>query len=110
MLVKGIAVLLCFVGGSFLGFLVYCVSVAYLIEENLPNPEIAQRFAENFKMVFLIGSLRIGELEEYLTPILITLIFGLLTASLPLLWSLQHWNLSNSQGALSEELKAEGKQ
>jgi len=85
MLLKGLAVLLCFVGGSFLGFLV-CVCVAYLIEENLPNPEIAQGFVENFKMILLIGSLRIGELEEYFTPILITLIFGLLTASLPFLW------------------------
>ena len=109
MLVKRIAVLLCFVGGSFLGFLVYCVCVAYLIEENLPNPEIAQGFVENLKMVFLIGSLRIGELEEYLTPILITLIFGLLTASLSLLWRPKHWNLSNSQSTPSEELKAEGK-
>ena len=109
MLVKGLAVLLCFVGGSFLGFLVYCVCVAYLIEENLPNSEIAQGFVENFKMIFLIGLLRIGELEEYFTPILITLIFGLLTASLPLLWRPKHRNLSNSQGAPSEELKAEGK-
>jgi len=90
MLVKRIAVLLCFLGGSFFGFLVYCVCVAYLIEENLPNPEIAQGFVGNFKMVFLIGSLRIGELEEYFTPILITLIFGLLTASLPSLWRLKH--------------------
>jgi hypothetical protein len=98
MLVKRIAILLCFVGGSFLGFLVYCVCVAYLIEENLPNPEIAQGFVENFKMVFLIGSLRIGELEEYLTPTLIALIFGLLTAFLPLLWRRKHWNLSKSQG------------
>ena len=109
MLHKRIAVLLCFLGGSFFGFLVYCVCVAYLIEENLPNPEIAQGFVENFKMVFLIGSLRIGELEEYFTPILITLIFGLLTASLPSLWILKHRNLSNSQGSLSEELKVEGK-
>jgi len=95
MLVKRIAVLLCFLGGIFFGFLLYCVFVAYLIEENLPNPEIAQGFVENFKMVFLIGSLRIGELEEYFTPILITLIFGLLTASLPSLWRLKHRNLSN---------------
>ena len=109
MLVKGLSVLLCFVGGSFLGFLVYSVCVAYLIEENLPNSEIAQGFVENFKMIFLIGSLRIGELEEYFTPILIALIFGLLTASLPLLWRPKHRNLSNSQGAPSEELKAEGK-
>tara|TARA_B100001013_G_C24221829_1_gene289590 strand:+ start:72 stop:401 length:330 start_codon:yes stop_codon:yes gene_type:complete len=109
MLLKRLAVLLCFVGGSFLGFLVYCVCVAYLIEENLPNPAIAQGFVENFKMILLIGSLRIGELEEYFTPILITLIFGLLTAYLPLLWRPKHWNLSNSQSTPSEELKAEGK-
>ena len=83
--------------------------MAYLIEENLPNPAIAQGFVENFKMILLIGSLRIGELEEYFTPILITLIFGLLTASLPSLWILKHRNLSNSQGSLSEELKAAGK-
>jgi len=92
MLHKGLAVLLCFFGGSFLGFLIYCACVAYLIEENLPNPEIAQGFIENFKMVLLIGSLRIGELDEYFTPILITLIFGLLTAYLPLLWRMNRRN------------------
>ncbi len=92
MLLRVLAVLLCFVGGSFLGFLVYCVCVAYLIEENLPNPEIAQGFVENFKMVFLIGSLRIGELEEYFTPIFITFIFGLLTASVPFLWRINRRN------------------
>ena len=86
MLVKGLSVSLCFVGGSFLGFLVYCVCVAYLIEENLPNSEIAQGFVENFKMIFLIGSLRIGELEEYFTPILVILFFGVLAAALPRLW------------------------
>ena len=68
-----------------MGFLAYCVCVAYLIERNLPNPEIALGFIENFKMILLIGSLRIGELEEYFTPTLITMIFGLMTAALPLL-------------------------
>ena len=85
MLLKGLKSLLCFVVGGFLGFLAYSVCVAYLIEQNLPNPEIARGFVENFKMILLIGSLRIGELEEYFTPILIVLIFGLLAASLPLL-------------------------
>ena len=92
MLLKGLAVLLCFFGGSFLGFLVYCACVAYLIEENLPNPEIAQGVVENFKMILLIGSLRIGELDEYFTPILITLIFGLLTVYLPFLWRIKNRN------------------
>ena len=92
MLLKGLAVLLCFFGGSFFGFLVYCACVAYLIEENLPNPEIAQGVVENFKMILLIGSLRIGELDEYFTPILITLIFGLLTAYLPFLWRIKKRN------------------
>ena len=58
---------LTFVAGVFLGFFVYSCGVAYLIEENLPNPEIAKGFVENFRMIILIGSLRIGELEEYLT-------------------------------------------
>ncbi|MDB4530783.1 hypothetical protein N9218_00660 [bacterium] len=66
--------------------------MAYLIEENLPNPEIAQGVVENFKMILLIGSLRIGELDEYFTPILITLIIGLLTAYLPFLWRIKNRN------------------
>ena len=85
MLLKGLKSLICFVVGGFFGFLAYSVCVAYLIEQNLPNPEIARGFVENFKMILLIGSLRIGELEEYFTPILIVLIFGLLASSLPLL-------------------------
>jgi hypothetical protein len=85
MLIRGLATLLRFIGGGFLGFLIYSICVAYLIEENLPNYEIAQGFAENFKMILLIGSLRIGELEEYFTPIVVILFFGMLAASLPLL-------------------------
>jgi hypothetical protein len=86
MLIKRLATILRFIGGGFLGFLIYSICVAYLIEENLPNHEIAQGVVENFKMIVLIGSLRIGELEEYFTPILVILFFGVLAAVLPLLW------------------------
>jgi hypothetical protein len=87
MIIRALASLLFFFAGGFLGFFVYSGCVAYLIEENLPNQEIAEGFVETFRMVILIGSLRIGELEEYVTPIAISLIFALLVASLPFLWT-----------------------
>jgi len=87
MIIRALASLLFFFAGGFLGFFVYSGCVAYLIEENLPNQEIAEGFVETFRMVILIGSLRIGELEEYVTPIAISLIFALLAASLPFLWT-----------------------
>jgi len=69
-----------------MGFFLYCFGVAYLVEENLPNPEIAKGFVENFSMIILIGSLRIGELEEYLTPTLICLFSAFIMASIPFFW------------------------
>ena len=51
-----------------MGFFLYCFGVAYLVEENLPNLKLPKGFVENFRITILIGSLRIGELEEYLTP------------------------------------------
>ena len=69
-----------------MGFFLYCFGVAYLVEENLPNPEIAKGFVENFRMILLIGSLRIGELEEYLTPTLICLFSAFIMASIPFFW------------------------
>ena len=78
--------LICFVVGGGMGFFLYCFGVAYLIEENLPNPEIAKGFVENFRMIILIGSLRIGELEEYLTPTLICLFSGFIMASITFFW------------------------
>ena len=69
-----------------MGFFLYCFGVAYLVEENLPNPEIAKGFVENFRMIILIGSLRIGELEEYLTPTLICLFSGFIMASITFFW------------------------
>ena len=78
--------LICFVVGGGMGFFLYCFGVAYLVEENLPNPEIAKGFVENFRMILLIGSLRIGELEEYLTPTLICLLFAFIMASIPFFW------------------------
>ena len=83
MLIKGLATLLSFIGGGCFGFFIYSVCVAYLVEEHLPNPEIAQGFVGNFKMIILIGSLRIGELEEYFMPILVVLFFAMLAAALP---------------------------
>ncbi len=78
--------LICFVVGGGMGFFLYCFGVAYLVEENLPNPEIAKGFVENFRMIILIGSLRIGELEEYLTPTLICLFSGFIMASITFFW------------------------
>ena len=78
--------LICFVVGGGMGFFLYCFGVAYLVEENLPNPEIAKGFVEHFRMIILIGSLRIGELEEYLMPTLICLLFAILVASIPFFW------------------------
>ena len=92
MLIKGLSTLLRFIGGGFFGFLIYSICVAYLVEESLPNHEIAQGFVGNLKMILLIGSLRIGELEEYFIPILVILFFGILAASLPRLWRLNKLN------------------
>ena len=78
--------LIFFVVGGGVGFFLYSFGVAYLIEENLPNSEIAKGFEENFRMIILIGSLRIGELEEYLTPTLICLFFSFIMASIPFFW------------------------
>ena len=78
--------LIFFVVGGGVGFFLYSFGVAYLIEENLPNPEIAKGFVENFRMIILIGSLRIGELEEYLTPTLTCLFCAFIMASIPFFW------------------------
>ena len=85
-MIRALMTLICFVVGGGLGFFLYCFGVAYLIEENLPNPEIAKGFVGNFRMIILIGSLRIGELEEYLTPTLICLFFAFIMASIPFFW------------------------
>ena len=82
-MIRALMTLICFVLGGVVGFFVYSFGVAYLIEENLPNPEIAKGFVGNFRMIILIGSLRIGELEEYLTPTLICLFFAFIMASIP---------------------------
>ena len=86
MMIRALMTLICFVAGGFLGFFLYSCRVAYLIEQNLPNPEIAKGFIENFRMIILIGSLRIGELEEYFTPTLICLFFAIIAASIPFFW------------------------
>tara|TARA_Y100001978_G_C23620477_1_gene398205 strand:+ start:433 stop:705 length:273 start_codon:yes stop_codon:yes gene_type:complete len=85
-MIRALMTLICFVVGGGMGFFLYCFGVAYLVEENLPNPEIAKGFVENFRMILLIGSLRIGELEEYLTPTLICLSFAFIMASIPFFW------------------------
>jgi len=85
-MIRALMTLICFVVGGGMGFFLYSLGVAYLIEENLPNPEIAKGFVENFRMIILIGSLRIGELEEYLTPTLICLFCAILVASIPFFW------------------------
>ena len=85
-MIRALMTLICFVVGGGMGFFLYCFGVAYLVEENLSNPEIAKGFVENFRMIILIGSLRIGELEEYLTPTLICLFFAFITASIPFFW------------------------
>ena len=85
-MIRALMTLICFVVGGGMGFFLYCFGVAYLVEENLPNPEIAKGFVENFRMIILIGSLRIGELEEYLTPTLICLFSAFIMASIPFFW------------------------
>ena len=85
-MIRALMTLICFVVGGGMGFFLYCFWVAYLVEENLPNPEIAKGFVENFRMIILIGSLRIGELEEYLTPTLTCLFFAFIMASIPFFW------------------------
>lgn len=85
-MIRALMTLICFVVGGGMGFFLYCFGVAYLVEENLPNPEIAKGFVENFRMILLIGSLRIGELEEYLTPTLICLFSAFIMASIPFFW------------------------
>ena len=85
-MIRALMTLICFVLGGGVGFFLYSIGVAYLIEENLPNPEIANGFVENFRMIILIGSLRIGELEEYLTPTLTCLFFAFIMASIPFFW------------------------
>tara|TARA_B100002052_G_C15665834_1_gene499461 strand:- start:32 stop:304 length:273 start_codon:yes stop_codon:yes gene_type:complete len=85
-MIRALMTLICFVVGGGMGFFLYCFGVAYLVEENLPNPEIAKGFVENFRMIILIGSLRIGELEEYLTPTLICLFSGFIMASITFFW------------------------
>ena len=68
MILKIFITIICFFGGAFLGFFIYSFVIAYLIEQNLPNKEIAVGLLETTKMIFLIGSLRMGELEEYIAP------------------------------------------
>ena len=82
----------CFIVGAFSGFVFYSIVVAYLIEQNLPNYNIAEGFSETFMMILLIGSLRIGESDEYVISTVIILVFGILFSflSIRLLKSKRH--------------------
>ena len=93
MIIKIFSAIICFIAGAFFGFFIYSVVVAYLIEQNLPNSEIAEGFSETFEMILLIGSLRMGELEEYVIPIFTIIIFGVLFSLLPI-WLLKPKKLS----------------
>ena len=65
--------------------------IAYLIEQNLPNKEIAVGLLETTKMIFLIGSLRMGELEEYIAPTITIISFATLFSIFPI-WLLKSKN------------------
>ena len=83
-MLKLFSAIICFIAGSFFGFFIYSVVVAYLIEQNLPNYNIAEGFSETFMMILLIGSLRIGESDEYIISTVIILVFGILFSFLSL--------------------------
>lgn len=84
MMFKLFSAIICFIAGAFFGFFIYSVTVAYLIEQNLPNYNIAEGFSETFMMILLIGSLRIGESDEYVISTVIILVFGILFSFLSL--------------------------
>ena len=57
-MIRALMTLICFVVGGGMGFFLYCFGVAYLVEENLPNPEIAKGFGSRkpVNMInFLLG-------------------------------------------------------
>lgn len=88
MILKIFITIICFSGGAFFGFFIYSFVIAYLIEQNLPNKEIALGFLETTKMIFLIGALRIGELEEYIAPTITIISFATLFSIFPI-WLLK---------------------
>ena len=88
MILKIFITIICFFGGAFLGFFIYSFVIAYLIEQNLPNKEIAVGLLETTKMIFLIGSLRMGELEEYIAPTITIISFATLFSIFPI-WLLK---------------------
>lgn len=92
MILKIFLATMCFIVGAFSGFVFYSIVVAYLIEQNLPNYNIAEGFSETFMMILLIGSLRIGESDEYVISTVIILVFGILFSflSIRLLKSKRH--------------------
>jgi len=92
MILKIFLATVCFIVGAFSGFFFYSIVVAYLIEQNLPNYNIAEGFSETFMMILLIGSLRIGESDEYVISTVIILVFGILFSflSIRLLKSKRH--------------------
>ena len=91
MILKIFITIICFFGGAFLGFFIYSSVIAYLIEQNLPNKEIAVGLLETTKMIFLIGSLRMGELEEYIAPTITIILFATLFSIFPI-WLLKSKN------------------
>ena len=84
MILKLFSAIICFIAGAFFGFFLYSIVVAYLIEQNLPNYNIAEGFSETFMMILLIGSLRIGESDEYVISTVIILVFGILFSFIPI--------------------------
>ena len=91
MILKIFITIICFFGGAFLGFFIYSFVIAYLIEQNLPNKEIAVGLLETTKMIFLIGSLRMGELEEYIALTITIISFATLFSIFPI-WLLKSKN------------------
>ena len=88
MILKIFITIICFFRGAFFGFFIYSFVIAYLIEQNLPNKEIAVGLLETTKMIFLIGALRIGELEEYIAPTITIISFATLFSIFPI-WLLK---------------------
>jgi hypothetical protein len=88
MILKIFITIICFFGGAIFGFFIYSFVIAYLIEQNLPNKEIAVGLLETTKMIFLIGSLRMGELEEYVAPTITIISFASLFSIFPI-WFLK---------------------
>ena len=84
MILKIFITIICFFGGAFFGFFIYSFVIAYMIEQNLPNKEIAVGLLETTKMIFLIGSLRMGELEEYVAPTIAIISFASLFSIFPI--------------------------